>query len=163
MQADNKQSYSSSVCKAQLVTIARLSPIWRGNNFGKFSRYTLGGSLVAQTKNGHNDPGTEFEAYGGSFGRRAFEVETGGELGAVDYFVSGNYFDERGWRDLSRTHAYHRSGPIRTIGPTETPPRPHSRALPGRRFVFVSGGLSLGLFRAEKPPPSLLSLRLESA
>jgi outer membrane receptor protein involved in Fe transport len=61
----------------------------------------LGGALAVQTKSGHNFPGTEVQAYGGSFGRRAFEAATGGGIGNFDYFLAGNYFDEDGWRDLS--------------------------------------------------------------
>ncbi len=71
-----------------------------------FGLNTLGGALVVQTKNGHNDPATEIEGYGGSFGRRVFEGETGGAFGAFDYFLTANYFDETGWRDLSPTRVY---------------------------------------------------------
>ena len=68
-----------------------------------FGLNTLGGALSVQTKSGHDNPGTELEAYGGSFGRRNFQAETGGETGNFDYFLTGNYFDETGWRDLSPT------------------------------------------------------------
>ena len=68
-----------------------------------FGLNTLGGALSVQTKSGHDNPGTELEAYGGSFGRRVFQAETGGEAGNFDYFLTGNYFDETGWRDLSPT------------------------------------------------------------
>jgi outer membrane receptor protein involved in Fe transport len=71
-----------------------------------FGLNTLGGALAVQTKSGHDNPGTEVEAYGGSFGRRVFEAETGGEFGNFDYFITGNYFDEDGWRDLSPTKVY---------------------------------------------------------
>jgi outer membrane receptor protein involved in Fe transport len=71
-----------------------------------FGLNTLGGALSLRTKSGHDNPGTEFEAYGGSFGRRSFEGETGGELGNFDYFLSGNYFDETGWRDNSPSRVY---------------------------------------------------------
>ena len=59
-----------------------------------FGLNTLGGALSIQTKSGHDNPGTELEAYGGSFGRRSFQAESGGERGAFDYFVHGHYFDE---------------------------------------------------------------------
>ncbi|MEP6546117.1 MAG: TonB-dependent receptor [Gammaproteobacteria bacterium] len=75
-----------------------------------FGLNTLGGALAIQTKSGHDNPGTEIEASGGSFGRRAFEAETGGEFGNFDYFLTGNYFDEDGWRDLSPTHLYQAFG-----------------------------------------------------
>jgi outer membrane receptor protein involved in Fe transport len=71
-----------------------------------FGLNTLGGALSLRTKSGHDNPGTEFEAYGGSFGRRSFEGETGGEFGNFDYFLSGNYFDETGWRDNSPSRVY---------------------------------------------------------
>jgi len=63
-----------------------------------FGLNTLGGALALRTKNGHDDPGTELEAYGGSFGRRSFEGETGGTVGDFDYFATAYYFDEDGWR-----------------------------------------------------------------
>jgi outer membrane receptor protein involved in Fe transport len=71
-----------------------------------FGLNTLGGALSVQTKSGHDNAGTAFEAYGGSFGRRSFKAETGGEVGHFDYFLTGNYFDETGWRDLSPTTVY---------------------------------------------------------
>ena len=66
-----------------------------------FGLNTLGGALAVQTKSGHDFPGTELQAYGGAFGRRAFEGATGGSVGNFDYFLASNYFDEDGWRDLS--------------------------------------------------------------
>jgi outer membrane receptor protein involved in Fe transport len=77
-----------------------------------FGLNTLGGALSVKTKSGHDNPGTEFEAYGGSFGRRSFEGETGGELGNFDYFFAGNYFDETGWRDNSPTKVYQGFGKV---------------------------------------------------
>jgi outer membrane receptor protein involved in Fe transport len=77
-----------------------------------FGLNTLGGALSVHTKSGHDNPGTEFEAYGGSFGRRAFQGQTGGEFGAFDYFLTGNYFDETGWRDLSPTRVYQGFGKV---------------------------------------------------
>ncbi len=71
-----------------------------------FGLNTLGGALSVKTKSGHDNPGTEFEAYGGSFGRRSFEGETGGEFGNFDYFLTGEYFDETGWRDNSPSRVY---------------------------------------------------------
>jgi outer membrane receptor protein involved in Fe transport len=77
-----------------------------------FGLNTLGGALSVQTKSGHDNPGTELEGYGGSFGRRAFEGETGGEAGPFDYFFTGNYFDEIGWRDESPTRVYQGFGKV---------------------------------------------------
>src|SRR3984957_19482229 len=77
-----------------------------------FGLNTLGGALSVQTKSGHENPGTQLEAYGGSFGRRAFQGETGGAAGPFDYFFTGNYFDETGWRDLSPTRVYQGFGKV---------------------------------------------------
>ncbi len=77
-----------------------------------FGLNTLGGALSVQTKSGHANPGTEFEAYGGSFGRYALEAQTGGELGAFDYFFTGTYFNETGWRELSPTRVWQGFGKI---------------------------------------------------
>ena len=77
-----------------------------------FGLNTLGGALSLRTKSGHDDPGTELQAYGGSFGRRSVEGETGGELGDFDYFLAGDYFDETGWRDASPTRVYQGFGKI---------------------------------------------------
>ena len=71
-----------------------------------FGLNTLGGALSIQTKSGHDNPGTEIEAYGGSFGRRSVEAETGGNLGAFDYFFTGNYFDETGWRNVVNSRVW---------------------------------------------------------
>jgi outer membrane receptor protein involved in Fe transport len=77
-----------------------------------FGLNTLGGALSVQTKSGHDNPGSQFEGYGGSFGRRSFQAETGGEVGHFDYFLTGNYFDETGWRDLSPTKVYQGFGKV---------------------------------------------------
>lgn len=77
-----------------------------------FGLNTLGGALSVRTKSGHDDPGTEFEADGGSFGRRSFEGATGGELGDFDYFFAGNYFDEQGWRENSPSRLYQAFGKV---------------------------------------------------
>ncbi|MDE2148244.1 MAG: TonB-dependent receptor [Gammaproteobacteria bacterium] len=77
-----------------------------------FGLNTLGGALSIQTKSGSDDPGTELEASGGSFGRRDFQAASGGRSGRFDYFLTGNYFDEDGWRDLSASHVRQAFGKI---------------------------------------------------
>jgi outer membrane receptor protein involved in Fe transport len=71
-----------------------------------FGLNTLGGALSIQTRSGHDSPGTELEAYGGSFGRRSVQLRTGGFHGPFDYFVSATYFYETGWRDISTSQVY---------------------------------------------------------
>jgi outer membrane receptor protein involved in Fe transport len=65
-----------------------------------FGLNTLGGALAIRTKNGRDAPGTEIEAYDGSYDRRSVEAETGGTVGAFDYYFTGDYFDEAGWRNV---------------------------------------------------------------
>lgn len=77
-----------------------------------FGLNTLGGALSVQTKSGRDDSGTELQAYGGSFGRRAFQGETGGADGPFDYFLTGNYFYETGWRDISTTEVWQAFGKV---------------------------------------------------
>lgn len=71
-----------------------------------FGLNTLGGALSLQTKSGRDSPGTELQAYGGSFGRRSVQLQTGGSRGPFDYFVAGTYFYETGWRDISTSQVY---------------------------------------------------------
>ncbi|HEV3182450.1 MAG TPA: TonB-dependent receptor [Steroidobacteraceae bacterium] len=77
-----------------------------------FGLNTLGGALSVRTRSGHDDAGTEFEAYGGSFGRWSFDAHTGGAFGNFDYFLTGTYFDETGWRDNSPTRVWQGFGKV---------------------------------------------------
>ena len=67
-----------------------------------FGLNTLGGALSVQTKDGKSDPGTALQTTLGSNGRRAVEFEHGGfnEQG-LNWYLNGNRFKERGWRDDS--------------------------------------------------------------
>ena len=73
-----------------------------------FGLNTLGGALVITTKSGFDSPSLSAETYGGSFGRRAGEIEYGGARERIGFFVTGNLFDESGWRD--RTASLVRQG-----------------------------------------------------
>ena len=64
-----------------------------------FGLNTLGGALAVYTKSGSQYPGGAIEASGGSFGRKTLEFEQGGKAGDWDYFLTGNYFDDKGWAD----------------------------------------------------------------
>ena len=63
-----------------------------------YGRNTLGGAIVMQTKRGLTNPGTTAEVWGGSFGRIRSLLQTGGTHGNFDYFLSGNWFTEDGFR-----------------------------------------------------------------
>ncbi|MEW8140558.1 MAG: TonB-dependent receptor [Candidatus Thiodiazotropha endolucinida] len=66
-----------------------------------FGLNTLGGALSVRTKNGFTHPGAEVEITGGSFGRYTAQASIGGSQDNLGYFITGNYFDEDGWRDHS--------------------------------------------------------------
>ncbi|CAN5369622.1 TonB-dependent receptor [soil metagenome] len=78
-----------------------------------FGRNSLGGAISIRTKDGLSDPGYELEASYGSYRRRMFEGQAGGRIGGgFDWFVSGDYFAEHGWRDDSPSEAYQLFGKL---------------------------------------------------
>lgn len=62
-----------------------------------FGLNTLGGAVAVYTKSGSQFPDGGLEVSGGSFGRRTAELEWGGSSGALDYFLTGNLYDDNGW------------------------------------------------------------------
>ncbi|CAD5367005.1 TonB-dependent receptor [Rubrivivax sp. A210] len=68
-----------------------------------FGLNTLGGALVVQTKDGRKNPGSSVQVQAGSHGRAAVEFEHGGRSGELHWFVTGNKFHEKGWRDDSKS------------------------------------------------------------
>lgn len=71
-----------------------------------FGLNSLGGALSIRTKSGFSHPGTRAQIYGGSFGRKAFELEHGGFKGPFDWFITGQAFEEDGWRDRSHSNVH---------------------------------------------------------
>ena len=60
---------------------------------------TLGGAIVVQTKNGVSNSGLSISGYGGSYGRRAVDIEYGGSSNAGwNWFAAGTLFHDDGWR-----------------------------------------------------------------
>jgi outer membrane receptor protein involved in Fe transport len=64
-----------------------------------FGLNTLGGAVAVYTKSGAQYPGGGIEVSGGSFGRKTAELEWGGSSGVLDYFATGEYYDDDGWAD----------------------------------------------------------------
>jgi outer membrane receptor protein involved in Fe transport len=78
-----------------------------------FGRNSLGGALSIRTKDGVSDPGYQLEAGIGSFRRRTVEAQAGGGgKSGFNWFLSGNYFNERGWRQVSPSTAYQGFGKV---------------------------------------------------
>jgi outer membrane receptor protein involved in Fe transport len=66
-----------------------------------FGLNTLGAALSVNTKSGFQYPGASVSLSGGSWGRKAAEVEYGTHSDKTDLFLAGNFLDEDGWRDHS--------------------------------------------------------------
>ncbi len=67
-----------------------------------FGLSTLGAALSLQTKDGKSDPGTVLQATLGSNARRAVEFEHGGfNDQGLNWYLTGNLFNEDGWREAS--------------------------------------------------------------
>jgi outer membrane receptor protein involved in Fe transport len=67
-----------------------------------FGLNTLGGALAVQTKSGLTHAGTSVQTTIGSHQRRSVELEHGGSNDkGLHWFVTGNVFNEDGWRDAS--------------------------------------------------------------
>jgi outer membrane receptor protein involved in Fe transport len=117
-----------------------------------YGRNTLGGALVMQTKRGLTNPGTTAEVWGGSFGRVRSLLQTGGTHRNFDYFLSGNWFTETGFRDFSTSSVAQAFGKLGYLtGPhdvtlsltyvnnylTGNGPLPESRLSQDRSAVFT--------------------------
>ncbi len=64
-----------------------------------FGLNTLGGALSIQTKDGVSNPGTSVQAYYGMNARWSVEFEQGGsQENGLNWYFTGNYFSEDGWR-----------------------------------------------------------------
>jgi len=77
-----------------------------------FGLNTLGGALSINTKSGSSNPGLAAEIMGGSWGRRGLNASYGGVDGNVDYFVTGNFAKEDGWRDSSQSEVNQMFGKV---------------------------------------------------
>lgn len=70
----------------------------------------LGGAVVVDMKNGFTYQGAEGEVRGGSFGRRAFSGQAGGQQGNYSAYVAADVLRDDGWRlsspsDVKRIYA----------------------------------------------------------
>lgn len=68
-----------------------------------FGLNTLGGALSINTKSGKEYPGGSVWTQWGSWGRENVGAELGSKKGPFDFYLTGNYLDENGWRDHSNS------------------------------------------------------------
>ena len=66
-----------------------------------FGLNALGGALSIRMKDGFSYRGTEAEIMGGSFGRRAVTVQSGGQHGNLAGYIAADALNDKGWRDRS--------------------------------------------------------------
>jgi len=69
-----------------------------------YGQNTLGGALVMQTKNGRTSPGSMLQDYAGVWGTNDLEFQHGGYKGNWDWFLSGNWMSQDGWRQQSSSY-----------------------------------------------------------
>ncbi len=70
-----------------------------------FGLNTLGGALSLETKDGKSFDHTSVVVSGGSFGRKAAELEHGGALAnGLNWYVASNLFFDDGWRPTSSSN-----------------------------------------------------------
>lgn len=96
-----------------------------------FGLNTLGGALSLTTKNGNDDAGMSLKSTVGSFGRKAFQFESGWvnqELG-TDHFISANFDKQDGYRDHSGSDVKQLFGKTRWRGQGDAPNLELSMAL----------------------------------
>ena len=84
-----------------LIAISRADMIPGSNPV--FGRNTLGGALALTTKSGFDAPGLGIQLTTGDFGRGGAAVEYGVAAGDFALYLSGEAYEERGWRDYSRS------------------------------------------------------------
>jgi len=77
-----------------------------------FGLNTLGGALSVEMKDGFNFEGHSGEFSGGSWDRKSYVIETGGNDGTFGYYFNASYFEEDGWRDLSESDALNLYGAL---------------------------------------------------
>ncbi len=84
-----------------------------------FGLNALGGALVVSTRSGKDSPGATLSLLGGSFGRRAAAFEAGGAAAnsGLDYFASGNFDKQDGYRNFSGSEVKQLYGKARWHGP----------------------------------------------
>ncbi len=66
---------------------------------------TLGGAIEITTRNGFSDPGLHIQSTYGSWGRSESSIQGGSNNGTWGWYGVADHFEERGWRDYSRSNA----------------------------------------------------------
>ncbi|MCC2655209.1 MAG: TonB domain protein [Panacagrimonas sp.] len=84
-----------------LIAVSRADLIPGSNPV--FGRNTLAGALALTTKSGFDAPGLGMQLGAGDFRRGGAAVEYGMSAGAFALYLAGEAYEEKGWRDHSRS------------------------------------------------------------
>ncbi|HTW29469.1 MAG TPA: TonB-dependent receptor [Acetobacteraceae bacterium] len=77
-----------------------------------FGLNALGGALNVQLKDGFSYHGSQFEIYGGSYGRIESDFQYGKQSGNTAAYIAGTVFHDGGWRDEQSTDQYNIYGDV---------------------------------------------------
>ena len=79
----------------------RYTEVYKGANAHRLGATSLGGAINFVTPTGRDASPFSASADIGSFGYRRLQASSGGVSGAFDYFVTGSYQEQNGFRDHS--------------------------------------------------------------
>ena len=82
-------------------TAYRYTEVWRGASALRFGANSLGGAINFVTPSGRDARPFAMSADVGSFGYRRIQASSGAAVGPFDYFVTGSYQVQDGFRDHS--------------------------------------------------------------
>jgi iron complex outermembrane receptor protein len=82
-------------------TAYRYTEVWRGASALRFGANSLGGAINFVTPSGRDAQPFAMSADVGSFGYRRIQASSGAAVGPFDYFVTGSYQVQDGFRDHS--------------------------------------------------------------
>ncbi|MDR5856011.1 TonB-dependent receptor [Caballeronia sp. LZ062] len=75
---------------------------------------TLGGAVAVTTKNGRSNPGGNIDLSGGSWGRKAAQIEQGGAISDhIDYYFTANITNDNGWAEHNASRLRQAFGKLR--------------------------------------------------
>jgi iron complex outermembrane receptor protein len=91
-------------------TAYRQIDVYKGANGQRFGAATLGGAIDFVTPSGRDAPALDMRSDVGSFGFVRQQASTAGASGIYDYFVTGSWQRQDGFRDHSQGSAWRGSG-----------------------------------------------------
>jgi iron complex outermembrane receptor protein len=93
-------------------TAYRYVEVYKGANALRFGANSLGGAINFVVPTGRDASRVEGRADGGSFGFRRLQAASGNAYGPADYFVTGSWFGQDGYRDHSWGESFRGSGNV---------------------------------------------------